>query len=183
MNPKDFLLEAIKDSQNTIRAVDTKGSIIFGFEAVVFGVVVSKLTDSAIICPIQRIELIAFLIVSLISIYFIILAIFPFDNPSEYVREGDKVPKNIFYISGLAPKPRFFHWWRPRLCQKFKVEKSINDVQKSLNTFSKENYQTELSYELLKLSFIRTAKINRIKISLWFFLASLFLTMCLLWVL
>ena len=133
----EYTLAAIADTQESIRAYDTKSEIL----AVLLTLAITFVNYDNNLCLSSFIGWIVFAttIAGLVSITFIGTVLFPVSNPEEQIELGDYKPKRVFFVSP------------PQLKSGFSVAEHVKAVNKA-------DLQAESSYELLKLSFIRNRK-------------------------
>ena len=150
----EYTLAAIADTQESIRAYDSKSEIL----AILLTLAITFVNYDINLCLSSLIGWIVFVtsITGLISITFIGAVLFPVSNPEEEIELGDYKPKGIFFVSP------------PQI-------KSGLSVAEHVKAVNKADIQAESSYELLKLSFIRNRKGKWFLRALWAAYAVIFL--------
>ena len=180
----NFLYNAIQDTQETIKFTDTKsGAIAVLGSAFVTAIV--TLVDKYINLfnnqtDISKLILIAgsafFGICLFISLYLSIKSINPSNNPNKHVEFGDvdcEVDVN-YYLTGLTPKMRFRDYiWE---CKDSKFSTSVEQYYDSISKVDSEGLLLSLTYEFIKLSYIKEKKYKRTQCALKWLAACLFTT-------
>lgn len=179
----NFLHKAIEDTQQTIRFVDTKISIIlllFGIFVSIIGAGLPSFSEyfwNMRAC-LQTIFIIAtslFIICIGIALFLTIKIIFPRSNPSEHITMEYK-PMGFFYLSDL--KTSWKDGFVDRKCVILKP--SFEDyLLKFTEIIDSQAIEKELIYEFLKVSYIREIKIRRIKYAVRWIWGSLVLSLIL----
>lgn len=158
-----FLYAAIADAQGTIRAVDSKISVFM----VVLAIPLTKLgsiyrdclalynNGNGFISHLSSFLTVIFFFFWLLSFWSALRALNPVDDPSDHI-DGVK-PNGVFYSGGLF-QPGF--WAASFKC----FTKSKRQIQHQLDQLpaSAENLVNELTFEHMKLVYIRTIKIKRL---------------------
>ena len=170
MNKVSYILAAINDTQAIIRATDTKAAALL----------------AALIIPISSIEKIfsyfvklsscqltlflgsLFTLFWLLAFYTVIKAISSIDNPSQHINDCDDA-KGSFHLGGLfelGERDIFIN------SNKVKSTKNLNiviaDYPSEINDIAKE-----LSFEHMKLVYIRDIKTHRLLASIKFSILAL----------
>ena len=180
-----FLYKAIDDAQAIIRMVDTKAGAVIAFWTVII-TIITKLGCEAIISEIWiKFDIIGILIILLAgvcvlnSIYLALMTVLPCNSPTHHIEDDIPLfpPKEVFYLFGMNPNVEgsllYFNTKKPKLgLSRSKYENILDQLS------SRKDIISELSYELLKVSFIRNIKLSRINRSLqsilYFFLLIIF---------
>lgn len=160
----NFLFEAIHDTQQWIRFLDTKAGAL----ALFITTILLLLTDSVI----RKVSLFlnclltvkfGFLAIVLISILYVGLPIYilllvflilsPNINPMKHIKKKDKDILGIFFLSTLDKEGN--------------LAISLDNYYSTLQKANKEAIFNELIHEFMKLSYIRILKEKRMKIVTW----------------
>jgi len=158
-----FLYAAISDAQGTIKATDSKIAVLM----VILAIPLTKLgsiyrdcfalysNESRCVSNFSLILICAFCLFWFLSFWAAMRALNPVDNPSDHI-DGEK-PNGIFYSGGLF-QPNF--WAANFKC----LSKSNRQIQHQLDQLpsSTENLVKELTFEHMKLVYIRTIKMKRL---------------------
>jgi len=164
---REFLYNAIQDTVSTIRAVDTKIHIVLGMYLIPIAVSDKisnasltwyKLQDWGNLCLLQIIALILLSISILIWIYGLVISIagiIAISNPVKAINLGNESPKGTFYYVGKLVKKDIFNYKIDAKLDKFIENLPLNEA----------DIIKELSFELMKLGFIRDLKIKRHKLA------------------
>lgn len=181
----NFLYKAIECTQQNIRFTDTKVGMIFLLLGIYVSMIGSGLPNFAKYFPnmgacIQAlfiIFIILFIIFVGITIFATIMIVFPRSNPSEHIAiEDHNKPKGIFYIADLEVNWLDIFYNRKDM----KIKRSFEQYQMDYNNINDlKNIESELIFELLKVSYIRELKIRRMQKTKWFIGTSLILSLAL----
>jgi hypothetical protein len=158
-----FLYAAIADAQGTIRAIDSKIAVLM----VVLAIPLTKLgaiyrdclalynNGNSCVSHLSFFLTVVFFFLWLLSYWSALRALNPVDDPSDHI-DGDK-PNGVFYSGGLF-QPGF--WAASFKC----FTKSKKQIQHQLDQLpaSTENLVKELTFEHMKLVYIRTIKMKRL---------------------
>jgi hypothetical protein len=164
----EFLINAIKEVQETNRFLDAKAGVLVALESSLLIVAISSLTDTS------RLQLIKNLIgsgntgyLAFLAVYFVVYAIalvihilimlkiiFPTEDPEAHVHLGDFQPRRLFFLHILD--------------QSRKIEPSVPEYFSQLAAMSDDDITKEYAFELLKLSFIRKVKSDGLAFSFRF---------------
>ena len=164
-----FLYKAIDDAQAIIRMVDTKAGAIIAFWTIFLTIGKWNSTSSDVLLTfLNQLDVFSIVIVVLIilcignSIYLALLTLLPMNAPSNNINDNmDDFPKDLFYIFGMEPKIEGSSLYFNMKTSKLSV--STSEYAKKLNLLiDAESISKVLSYELLKVSFIRNMKLSRI---------------------
>lgn len=161
----EFLLKAIEEVQETNRFLDTKAGVVVVFESSLLIMVATSLMDQSVsdlITSIQKntstgyfIFLLVFIGVYLAALIFHILhtlkVVFPQESPNQHVDVTDFAPRNLFYLYELNKKDI--------------IQPSVMEYAKKLKKMDDVDITNELIYELMKLSYIRKKKNDRLAFS------------------
>jgi hypothetical protein len=174
-NKFNFLITAIKDSQELIRFLDYKTAFILTIVSGYFIAIFSTIEKVIKYCSYFScfFWLIYFLIIMLLSIcILIILRIFkPTISPKENINIGDnKIPLPSFFITKINYNNSFFSYFFNS--KKDILSKSFSEYKKEILNTSENDILDSLSFELLKVSFIRTLKEDRLNALLFVFIIS-----------
>ncbi|MCF8424662.1 MAG: hypothetical protein K9H41_09980 [Bacteroidia bacterium] len=161
-NKINYLSLAINDAQELIRFIDTKTAIIItilGSYIVGFFVSLDKIAQYSIYysCFFWFL-LILFIITLTVCIIVTSRIIKPTNNPSDNITFGNATPPAINFF--IAPNNYIFYF---PFCnsKKHKLKISFKTFQDEMNLASDAEIVKSLSYELLKVSFIRNIKNDR----------------------
>ncbi len=170
----NFQYQAILDAQSAIRAIDTKIGILL----IVILIPLSNLSSIRFhisnICPPIGVNLQFFMFTIIAFVFFLvwilaffsaIRAIIAIDNPSSHIL-GCESLKGAFYCPGLY---RLGFWDFILNRKTLMAQKNLLDVYKSIPT-SIEDISMELTFEQMKLAYIRDVKFLRQK---WAFVFSI----------
>lgn len=174
-NKFDFLYNAINDTQATIRFTDTKSGAVI---VIVMGLIAGTVTlfekyYSALMSLAFLPQLIATLgmavcgICLFIALNLALQSINPVNNPNCHIDIGDlrgsPTPLD-YYVSGLTPSMRWEdYYWELEDSQ---LKKSMSEFYKDLESCSETELLKALSFEFLKLSYIKEKKVHRAKLSI-----------------
>ena len=168
-NKINFLSTAISDAQELIRFIDTKTTVvitILGAYIVAFFSVLDKIISNFSLYANGFIfSLFVFLILLILTILITVRIIKPTNNPVENIKLGDNtnIPSLQFYISpNDYSKDNFFAF---RNSKKFKLSKTLKQY---LSVLNENEIIDSLSFELLKVSYIRNVKSDRFNTLMWF---------------
>jgi hypothetical protein len=164
----DFILAAIHDAQATIRSVDLKVAALLAGLIVPLASLGNIWNHFVNISSLKSIFIassigIIFLIFWLASIFSLVRTISAIDNPADHIVNSSEY-KGIFYGNGL-----FKFGWLDVL-----FNRSVIKADKDVSTFSlaypsdEKEIISELSFEHMKLIYIREVKLHRFKYSLRF---------------
>ena len=158
-----FLIEAVKDIQGTIRAIDTKVGILLAVLAIPLPLVQSALRDfharGAAVTPANVVGGLAFL-AWVVAALVAIRALTGVGNASKHVR-AELPPDDLFYAGG-----QFRLRWIDALITRDAPlsARSIEDYAAAVPTDA-DAVNLHLSFEVLSLAYIRDLKIYRQKIA------------------
>lgn len=160
----EFVLEAIRDIQATIRAVDVKvAALLVGLFAPLGSInrIFAHLTHFGHQSPrcLFLSVAILFVLTWLFALTSLVRAIGAIDNPREHILDADGF-KGAFYGGGLFPTLGWLDVFLNR-----NVVKSKKDPQSFLLLVPKttEQIEKELVFEQLKLIYIRDVKLLRLR--------------------
>ncbi|WP_353086650.1 hypothetical protein [Flavobacterium sp.] len=168
-NKITFLSSAIADAQELIRFIDTKTTVvitILGAYIVAFFSVLDKIIANYVHYSNGFIfSLLAFLLLLILTILITVRIIKPTNNPIENIKLGrnTNIPTLQFYVSpNDYSKDDFFAF---RNSKKFRLSKTLKEYISEL-----DDYQivASLTFELLKVSYIRNVKTDRFNVLMWF---------------
>jgi len=153
----EFLYKSIEDTQSTIRAIDIKASFMF---VIVFLPITALkeileigdllITTSGYYC----FPIVLTIILWFISLYLLFKTIVSISNPAEQIG-GDK-PSGAFYGASLFPLSKIDYFFNFPI----KSKKDINEYVKLIPS-NEDDLVKELSFEKIKLTYIREIKIHR----------------------
>jgi hypothetical protein len=163
---ENFLLESIKDIQNTIKGLDVKIGFLLIFLCAPF----SKFENinSAIPILVNKSNLFSFFILALFTIWLFVLwllftALSPKNNPTKSIDfTGSKEPKGFFF-GGYLESPISF-WNGCKSSYSRNLKNNFDSEIQYLKTVTDNIYIEELMFERLKLVTIRNLKLQRISI-------------------
>ena len=170
----NFLYNAIQDTQETIKFTDTKSGTVVVIGAAFITAIVTLVdkyislfnSQSGISKWILMIGLSVFSICLSISLYLSIKSINPSNNPNEHVEFGDSdIKVDIqYYLTGLSPKMRFRDYLKEWKDSKFSTP--VQKYYNSIKDIDSEGLLLSLTYEFIKLSYIKDKKHNRTQCAL-----------------
>jgi hypothetical protein len=168
----EFLYKALEDSQSTIRHLDVKAA--FGI-ALLSAMIEKTLTGLGAYIPwhgqlVWREGLfVAFLICSILSITVVARIIFPVNNPAQNVSVSAPTALS-FYIHNFHPRRwlRFFST-KPSFS---KLSLGESELASAVQAASTDALLIVLTAEVLKVSYIRQIKMDRLKAFGWLLAAS-----------
>lgn len=164
----EFLIQATGEVQETNRFLDTKAGALIVFESSLLAVAVYSLFDKSALELMQALAnqvavwylvflvvcFICYIIMLVAHILFSLRIIFPQENPEAHVDLGDFQPRRLFFLYKLDEKRRL----RP----------SVVEYSTQLAGMSDDDIINEYVFELLKLSYIRKLKSDRLAFSFRF---------------
>ena len=162
----NFITSAILDTQATIRAIDAKlGAVIAGslLPFSVMGQIWSHIGEvSTTISPYLGCTLgFVFFSVWITSILLAIKTLSAIDNPVDHIKTS-QLPNGSFYSGGMFGfKFKDYFFYGTSVKSEYTVQEQI-----SRYPTSKEDVVSELSFEHLKLTYIRDVKLHRLRGSL-----------------
>lgn len=168
-NKISFLSAAIADAQELIRFIDTKTTVvitILGAYIVAFFSVLDKIIANYVLYSNGFIfSLVAFLILLILTILITVRIIKPTNNPVENIKLGSNtnIPTLRFYVSpNDYSKDDFFAFCNSK---KFRLSKTLKEYISELDD---SHIVASLTFELLKVSYIRNVKSDRFNVLMWF---------------
>lgn len=161
-----FLFEAIEQVELTNRFLDTKAGVLVSIESTLLFVVVGIIFDSQLFTTIKQTVLsmppwvasilllyVAAYILTLVAhIMYTLTVLNPTKNPQKYVEIGDYQPKGLFFLG------------RNRTTGK--ITPSLDEYVNVLGDCSEQDILSEVTYEFMKVTYIRDSKSDRIHNSL-----------------
>ena len=161
----EFLLKAIEEVQETNRFLDTKAGVVVVFESSLLVMVATSLMDKSVLELVSSIAqstskgyfiflviYIAFYLAALIGhILHTLKVIFPQEAPNQHVDIAEFEPQNLFYLYQLNKKDI--------------IQPSVMKYSEKLSEMDSDDIINELIYELMKLSYIRKKKNDRLAFS------------------
>ncbi len=158
-----FLIEAVKDIQGTIRAIDTKVGILLAVLAIPLPTIVAGIgwihAHGATVTAANLFGALA-LLAWVISAFVAIRTLTGVGDASKHVRAGSK-PVDLFYAGGQFG----FNWLDALLTREKPLSRqSIEDYASAIPT-APDDVNMHLSLEVLSLAYIRDLKIHRQKIA------------------
>lgn len=167
-NKITFLSTAIADAQELIRFTDTKTTVvitILGAYIVAFFSVLDKIITNYVLYSNGFIfSLVAFLLLLILTILVTVRIIKPTNNPVENIKLGSNtnIPTLQFYVSpNDYSKDDFFAFCNSK---KFRLSKTLKDYISELDD---SQIVASLTFELLKVSYIRNVKTDRFNVLIW----------------
>lgn len=164
MDKTDFIKEAIKDTQGTIRAVDVKvGALLVGLLTPIANTHrvfahIDHLVKHQPICYLSWVVVFLFVVTWLLALFALVRAISVTDDPRHHIiNSGDL--KGSFY-GGSLYSPQFLDVFLER-----SILKASKDPKSYLDSLpsTPEDIEAELVFEHMKIVFIRQIKFNRLK--------------------
>jgi hypothetical protein len=178
----EFLKSSIADSQGTIRAIDTKLQVMFGFLLLPIPLLGTILTyiNELIAIPSKHIVtflnypfaislIISFIVTWTGSLLIVFAGLNSIGNPFNHV-ENDTKANGSFYLGNLF-KIKFYHALFRFNLKSLKKSSEVIAVLPATET----QIINELIFEQMKVAFIRDLKMFRQKAALFFLLATSFL--------
>lgn len=177
----EFLYSAIKDAQELIRFTDTKTAVVI---PILGAFIITYFTQLSNIVKYYNFINIWFWIpfgLFILSLIFCILIVVRIINPTKdpskniKIQEEDK-PSLVFFLANNDYKKKFLY--RFKNSDEFKLDFDSNILLKQLlpnidntgNGIKEEDIIKTLSFEFLKVSYIRNVKMDRLKSLLRFLL-------------
>ena len=162
----DFLVKAIEEVQETNRFLDTKAGVVVIFESSLLAILLSGLIDKTVLEHIYYLQtnspkgyfifLVVFAVVYILGLIVHILltlkVIFPSESVEDHVDISDFEPRRLFYLYELNKKDV--------------IQPSLVDYAENLAEMTTDEIIKEYIFELLKLSYIRKKKRDRLAFSL-----------------
>jgi len=179
----ELLYKSIEDNQNTIRFVDTKAAAVLLLIGILFTYLTTiyrkikelifyfyKNDNMNIIGECIHVLLIIsfFIIITFLflSLYLAFLTLIAKNNPEKSINIDVKKNKmNIFYLSNIIPKINIINIFNNKNGF-FRLKESTSFIMDVVKKSEEEDIVQYLTFEILKLSYIREMKINRINFSL-----------------
>jgi len=157
---KQILIEAIKDTQETIRALDLKVSFLIAFIAVILSTMLYATKENPEFWFV--ISLTIPILLFIIAIWLLLLTLSPKSNPKEHLKcSCEDIPEDAFFYLSHLEKVKKWNFLKPTEGTiKFAV--SLKEVEKKVN---KANIKRVLIFELLKVSYIREIKLQRFRMA------------------
>jgi hypothetical protein len=161
----DFVLNAIEDANETNRFLETKAGVLIAFETSFLAVAAYSLFDKSTLELIQTLVsgvaswylvllvvcFVVFLIMLVMHILFTLRVTMPQEAPEAHVDLGDFEPKRLFFLH--------------RLDKDQVLGPSVTEYSEQLAAMSEADITGEYIFELLKVSYIRKAKSDRLSAS------------------
>jgi hypothetical protein len=165
-----FLIAAIEDTRDVIRVIDTKiGALFFGLSiplsklAAIWVITKDVLERSSGAGRLAAVALVVVFAVSwAISLLASLRAIFHVDNPAEHVA-GEK-PAGVFYSANLFPASWRDAFFPRRVRSRVEFATFFAGLPQT-----SEAARKELTFEFMKLVYIRTIKMRRAKLAFYAF--------------
>ncbi|MBE0669647.1 MAG: hypothetical protein IH588_03590, partial [Anaerolineales bacterium] len=162
----EFLLEALNEVQETNRFLDAKAGVLVSIETTLLFVVVAMIFDSekfiAIEHTLKSMPLWNSLLVLLFCaiyltflvahIVYTVKVLNPLKNPEKFVQIDGYKPKGLFFLGKNKTNG--------------KIHPSMKEYVKQLSTLKDSEILNELVFELMKMSYIRDTKSERVENSL-----------------
>ena len=155
-NKLEYIYKAMDDTSNTIRALDAKinyifveTGIVFALLAVVFNEIFKFYKDNSskpYISGAIFLLLIAYIVCILISIYNGYITLYPKNNPQDKVNNENINVKNLWYLLNDDKNDL--------------LKMTLKDYNDKLKSMSEDDILTSVSFELMKLSYIRNIKLK-----------------------
>ncbi len=170
----NFMYSAIQDTQETIKFTDTKSGTVVVIGAAFITAIVT-LVDKYINLFNNQSEITKLILIVgsslfcmslFVALYLSLKSINPSNNPNEHVKFGD-TNKNIdvdYYLTGLSPKMRFRDYIREY--KDSKLSTSVSQYYNSIRNADSERLLLSLTYEFIKLSYIKDKKHKRTQCAL-----------------
>jgi hypothetical protein len=170
----EFLYAAIVDAQETIRFVENKLTvaitIIAGFMVGIFTTIDKIVQCKTELSGVFWLSLVSLIILITLCIIIIVRIITPTTKAHSNINiQGIKLPFIDFYISPNNYKKKAFAFYND---DEFKLSKTLNTYHLELKEAKDEDFINSLSYEVLKINFIRNIKRDRLRVLVNFLVAT-----------
>jgi hypothetical protein len=170
-NRFEFVYKAIEEVQESNRFLDTKAGLLVVFESSVFVIIIAGIFEQSAITFYRQLlsqlspgweilikgVVILYLLSICLQILYTLRTIFPSEAPHLHVNLGSFSPTELFYQYKLDSNDR--------------MATSVVQFSKQLCEMDRGDILMELTYEFLKLSYIRKKKSDRLRISIQMFSA------------
>jgi hypothetical protein len=175
-----YLSAAIADAQELIRFIDAKTSIVISilgaFLVTLFSFVTKIIKYSPHYSLLFWLLLIVFIISLGFCVYITIKIILPTINPSKNVLiSEDEIPKLKFFLHSNKYDSRYSFYLENS--DEYKLDHKFSDYLHQLS-LGEEEIVRSLTFELLKVSFVRNIKNSRLQILYSFLLFTTFAFIC-----
>ncbi len=168
-NKISFLSSAIADTQELIRFIDTKTTVVItilgAYIVAFFSVLNIIITNYAFYSNGFLVSIVVFLLLLFLTILVTVRIIKPTNNPVENIKLGSNtnIPSLQFYVSHNDYfKDDFFAFCNSK---KFRLSKTLKEYISELDN---SQIVASLTFELLKVSYIRNLKNDRFNVLMWF---------------
>lgn len=175
-----FLYKALDDNQGIIRLLDAKAAFAVIVLSAMIGRVLGDLSRFLPHAPgplWPKVGFGLFGISVVLAGLLVFKLIFPVTNPSENVRLMNAGAKPLFFIWGLVPRSWWRFWSRSPRFSVLALEQEV--YLRDLDTATEGSLLTVLSGEVLKVSYIRQVKADRLRALGWLLVVSAVLFMIL----
>jgi hypothetical protein len=151
----DFLYRSIEDTQNIIRAIDIKVGFLFAVNIIPISYL-DKITNN--FCRLSPVEQYLFWFATFVwvtSIYVLFRTIVSISSPDNHIR-GARYQKGSFYMSSL------FEFYKKDIFYNSDIE-STENIGDKVRGIPKDYSEIikELTFEKMKVSYIRDIKLKR----------------------
>jgi len=151
----DFLYKSIEDAQNTIRAIDIKVGFLFAISIIPMSSLDKIISTFNCLSSVQ----IGFFWVTIFiwgtSIFILFKTIVGISSPATHIL-GFENQKGIFYMPALFKFSWIDRLYNSKVQSKMNIEDMTIDIPKDYDEIIKE-----LTFEKMKLSYIRDIKLER----------------------
>lgn len=159
-----FLLASIEDAQELIKFADSKTaiviSIIGGYILAIFSSMPDIVRFSCYYDGWIWTSLALFTILLILCIQLALRIIKPTSNPSQHINfEGRPAPILLFFLTPNKYKNKTHSLFRNRRRSKLSI--GYNSYESKIQNATNEDIIASLTFELMKVSFIRNIKIDR----------------------
>ncbi|OKO87772.1 hypothetical protein BRO54_3799 [Geobacillus proteiniphilus] len=176
----EFLKEAINDTQNTIRFIDSKASAVIVLWSIVITALVSTYSkwiewlrqfyknEGHLEILFITLILLGMAICFILSLLLVYRTLLPNNSPVEHLKLNEVNLKENYFISSTDNKMSFFDLFRRN--PKIKLRKPTKEFILDIKQLTDEQIIEEMAIELQKVSAIRLIKLQRVNKGIFFFL-------------
>jgi hypothetical protein len=154
----EFLYQALTEARETIQFVDTKaGTVILlvGGLLAFMGAIHARI-DTLLLQILATIMLAALVLAAICAIW----ALNPRVNAENLIDSKGVTLAPLYFVRSVASPARWRNWLP--FTSANRLEMSVADYLRHLDTLDAEGLRRQLVYELLKVSFIREEKIHQV---------------------
>ncbi|MFN4027710.1 MAG: hypothetical protein ACK4IZ_09710 [Flavobacterium sp.] len=169
-----FLNAAIVDAQELIRFIDTKTAIVItilgSYLVAIFTILDKIIFNSNLFSSLFWFLISLFTVLLIICIVITARIIYPTNNPQKNIVLGNmQVPTLQFYLPMNEYDSNLFPFFNS---EKFRLSTTLESYSSQLKN---KNIIQSLTYELLKISYIRNVKNDRFKVLIYFLIITTFI--------